>query len=193
MESLQLSGISRTELGKKNSNHTRKDEKVPCVLYGGEKNINFDAPYKSFKKIIFTDEFIKVDLDIDGSHHQAIVQEVQFHPLSDKIMHVDFLELLPGKKVVVDIPVRVSGFAKGVQAGGKLEVKMKKLRIKTTFENMIDQVHLDITDMEMGKTIKVKDLNLPGIDIVTPATSPVVQITIPRAARAAAEATPAKK
>jgi large subunit ribosomal protein L25 len=194
MQSVSLVGQKRTDLGKKASNDLRKAGSVPCTIYGGKENVNFSAPYNSFNNIIFTDKFMKVAIDVDGSKHEALVQALQFHPVSDKITHIDFLELTPGKKIVVDIPVRVSGFAKGVQAGGKLEQKLKKIRVKVAVESMIDEIHLDITDLDMGKSIKVKDLNYDGIEMLTAVNNPVVAISVPRAARgAAATAEPAKK
>jgi large subunit ribosomal protein L25 len=193
MQSVSLVGQRRTDLGKKASNDLRKSGSIPCTIYGGKENVNFSAPYNSFKNIIFTDKFMKVAIDVDGAQHEALVQSTQFHPVSDRITHIDFLELTPGKKIVVDIPVRVSGFAKGVQAGGKLEQKLKKIRVKVAVESMIDEIHLDITDLDMGKSIKVKDLNYDGIEMLTAANNPVVAISIPRAARGAAAADAAAK
>ncbi len=188
MKTITITGTLRNDLGKNSSQTLRNEGLVPCVMYGGEQPIHFCAPTNSFKNAVYTPDFIKVIVELDGASHPAIVKDVQFHPLSDKILHVDFLQLVPGKKVTVDVPVKVSGFAKGVQAGGKLEITTKKISVKTTSDFLIDHISLDITNLEMGKSIKVRELQVEGVEIMTPGNIPVVSISIPRAVRQAAEA-----
>jgi large subunit ribosomal protein L25 len=186
MESIKISGELRTETGKRASTLLRREEKVPCVLYGGAENITFTAPVKSFKKAIYTDKFVQVELSINGKTYNALVKDTTFHPLTDVVTHIDFLELVPGKKVNVEIPVKVHGFSKGVQAGGKVEISTKKIRIKSLVEKLVDHIDIDITNLDMGKSIKVKELSIDGVEIMTPGNIPVVTITIPRAAKQAA-------
>ena len=188
MESVKLVGETRKELGKKASTLLRRENSVPCVIYGGSENINFHAPQSAFKKVIYTDQFVKIVITIDGKTIDAIVKDVQFHPLSDAITHVDFLQLVSGKKVVVEIPVRVSGFSKGVQAGGKLMISTKKIKIKAVVEDLVDHIDINVTELEMGKSIKVKEVQLPNVEILTPGNIPLVTITVPRAAKQEANA-----
>lgn len=188
MESVKLTGSLRNGLGKKASTLLRRNEEVPCVIYGGSENVYFHAHQNAFKKAIYTDQFVKVIIDLGGKSYETIVKDAQFHPLSDKITHIDFLQLVPGKKVTVEIPVRVHGFSKGVQAGGKLMIATKKIKIKSSVENLVDHIDIDVTELEMGKSIKVKELSIANVEIVTPGNIPVVSVTIPRAARQEATA-----
>lgn len=191
MESVKLVGETRKELGKRASTLLRRSNSVPCVIYGGSENINFHAPQSAFKKAIYTDQFVKVVIEIDGKSIETIVKDTQFHPLTDQITHIDFLQLVPGNKVVVEIPVRVFGFSKGVQAGGKLMISQKKIRIKSLVENLVDHIDIDVTNLEMGKSIKVKEVSIDNVEIMTPGNIPLVTVTIPRAAKQ--EATAAAK
>jgi large subunit ribosomal protein L25 len=186
MESVKISGELRKETGKRASTLLRIEEKVPCVLYGGAENITFTSLVKNFRKAIYTDKFVQVELDINGKTYNALVQDKTFHPLTDVLTHIDFLELVPGKMVTVEIPVKVHGFSVGVQAGGKVEISTKKIRIKSLVEKLVDHIDIDITKLEMGKSIKVKELSIPGVEILTPGNIPVITITIPRAAKQAA-------
>lgn len=188
MKTITIKGTLRNDLGKKSSQTLRNEGLVPCVMYGGDQPIHFCATTISFKQAVYTPDFVKVNIELDGKEYPAIVKDDQFHPLSDKILHVDFLQLVSGKKVTVEVPVKVSGFAKGVQAGGKLEFKTKKVSVKTTADYLIDHINLDITNLEMGKSIKVRELQVEGVEIMTPGNIPVVSISIPRAVRQAAEA-----
>lgn len=188
MESVKLVGETRKDIGKRASSLLRRSNNVPCVIYGGKENINFFAPQSAFKKAVYTDKFHKVAIEIGGNTIETIVQDIQFHPLTDQITHIDFLQLVPGNKVTVEIPIRVHGFSKGVQAGGKMMIATKKVKIKALVENLVDHVDVDITNLDMGKSIKVKELNLPNVDILTPGNIPVVNITVPRVAKVDATA-----
>lgn len=180
MEVINLEGVKRTELGKKATKLLRREEKIPCNLYGGEANVSFHAPYNMFRKLIYTDKFIRVNLQIDGSEYPAIVKDIQFHPVTDRIIHVDFQQLVDGKKVITEIPVKTEGFADGVQEGGKLQLKLRKVEVKGFPNDLPDTIVMDVTKLMLGKSLKVGDIELPGCEIMNNPGIPVVSVVVPR-------------
>lgn len=185
MNTISLKGTKRTEAGKKAAKQLRKENQVPCVMYGGEKNLSFAVKYNDLLKIIYTDQFIKVGIDVDGNITEALVKDIDFHPVTDRILHVDFQELVPGKVVKTEIPVKLEGRAKGVAAGGVLELNLRKLAVKATPEQLVEHILLDVTPLEMGKSIKVKDLETE-LKVMTPGGNPIARVVVPRAMRSAA-------
>lgn len=188
MQFVNIQGTVRSDIGKKASNALRKEEKVPCVMYaGGEETIHFAADPREVNDLIYTDEFQKANIVIDGKEYECILKQAQFHPVTDELIHVDFQRLMPGTPISVRIPVRLSGFAKGVQAGGRLDLKIRRLSIKALPKDLIDHIELDVTNLALGKSIKVQDLDLENIEVLNSPTSPVAQVTIPRALRGGGE------
>lgn len=185
MNTISLKGTKRTEAGKKATKQLRKENQVPCVMYGGEKNLSFAVKYNDLLKIIYTDQFLKVNVEVDGNSAEALVKDIDFHPVTDKILHVDFQELVPGKVVKTEIPVKLQGRAKGVAAGGVLELNLRKLAVKATPEQLVEHILLDVTPLEMGKSIKVKDLET-DLKVMTPGGNPIARVIVPRAMRSAA-------
>lgn len=185
MNTIALKGTLRKDTGKKATNNLREEGFVPCNLYGGKENVNFSAPYNDFTKLIYTPDFFKVEIEVEGNKYEAVIREVQFHPVTDKITHVDFLELIPGRAITVDIPVELTGLAKGVKNGGKLILKTRKIRIKSTPENMVDLIKVDVTKLALGKSIKVAAIEADGFEILTSASIPVASVITPRAMRSA--------
>lgn len=184
MQFVNIKGSVRSEIGKKASSSLRKEGRVPCVMYaGGEDTLHFAAESKEVSNLIYTDEFQKAKVVIDGQEYECILKQAQFHPVTDELIHVDFQRLMPGTPITVRVPVRLTGFSKGVQAGGRLDLKIRRLLIKALPKDLVDHIELDVTDLELGKSIKVKDLNLENIEIMNSPTSPVTQVTIPRALR----------
>ncbi len=158
MKNVSLSGSPRENVGKKDAKKNRREGKVPCVLYGGKEQVHFVAEEKDFKKIIFTPEVFIIKLNIDGKEVDAVLQDIQYHPVTDRILHVDFLEVLPGKPVTIAIPVTLEGTAPGVIKGGKLRTKIRKMRVAGLAEDLPDQIVLDISKLEVGDSILVKDV-----------------------------------
>lgn len=199
MKSIAISGSRRENVGTKQAKELRKAGNVPCVLYGGKEPIHFQAPEPAFKNLVYTADVHTVDLDIDGAAHKAIMKEIQFHPVSDKILHIDFLELAENKPVVVDIPVKLTGNSVGVRAGGKLIKKLRKLSVKALPKHLPDVVEIAIDNMEIGHAIRVSDLKIEGAQILDSANNIVTAVQITRqvveeptaAAPAAAAAAPA--
>lgn len=185
MNTISLKGTKRTEAGKKATKQLRKENQVPCVMYGGEKNISFAVKYNDLLKIIYTDQFLKVNVEVDGHSAEALVKDIDFHPVTDRILHVDFQELVPGKVVKTEIPVKLTGRAKGVAVGGVLELNLRKLAVKATPEQLVEHIELDVTALELGKSIKVKDLET-DLKVMTPGGNPIARVIVPRAMRSAA-------
>ncbi len=158
MKTVSLSGSLRENVGKKDAKKHRKEGKVPCVLYGGKEQTHFIADEKDFQKIIFTPEVYIINLTIAGKETSAILQDVQYHPVSDSILHVDFLEVIPGKPVSIAVPLRLQGSSPGVIKGGRLTQKIKKIRVKALVEDLPDQVVIDISKLDIGDKIKVAEV-----------------------------------
>lgn len=190
MKSVSISGSPRANVGKKDAKALRVAELVPCVLYGGKGQIHFSAPATSFKNLIYTPEVNTVNIEVGGQKYHAILQEAQFHVINDSLLHVDFLEIKPGKPVVMSIPVRTTGTSPGVRAGGKLVKKLKTLRVKGLVEKMPDTIDIAIDALEIGGSVRVKDIQIDGLTFLNAENVTVVSVDTTRAA-AAAEAAPA--
>jgi large subunit ribosomal protein L25 len=185
MKTIEIKGSFRTELGKKNSKEIRKAGSVPCVIYGKEQNIHFHAPELSFKNLIYTHEAQLVNLNIDNKTIKAVLKDIQFHPVSDKILHMDFIEVFEDKPVVISVPVTVFGDSVGVIAGGKLSIRKRNLKVKGLPKDLPESIPVDITNLKIHDGVKVGDLVLDKIEfldmkktlVLTIATSRVAQKT----------------
>ena len=194
MKSVSISGSPRANVGKKDATALRNAKQVPCVLYGGKEQIHFAVLSADFKNLIYTPDVNIVDLDIAGKKYNAILQEAQFHKVYDHLLHVDFLEITPGKPVTMNIPVKTTGTSPGVRAGGRLVKKLKTLRAKGLVEKMPDTINIAIDTMEIGHSVHVEDikmdgitfLNAPNITVVGVETTRVVVEEVNAAAPAAA-------
>lgn len=182
MKSVALSGNKRTERGASNANSLRKEKKVPCNLYGGKESILFAVEEIKFNKLINTPEVQFVDLDIDGAKFKSIIKEVQFHPVTDRTLHVDFLEVANDKSVAIHIPVTVTGTSKGVLSGGKLRMVTRKLKVIGLPAALPETIELDITELNIGQTIKVGDIKKEGLTFLDAANAVVLAVKMSRAA-----------
>jgi large subunit ribosomal protein L25 len=194
MKSVSISGSSRTNVGKTDATALRNAKRVPCVLYGGKEQVHFSVLSADFKDLIYTPHVNTVDLDIEGKKFKAILQEAQFHSLKDDLLHVDFLEIIAGKPVTMNIPVKTTGTSPGVRNGGKLTKKLKTLRVKGLVEKMPDTIDIAIDSLEIGQGVRVSDISVPGLTFLNAANITVVSVQTTRAAAAddkAAAATPA--
>ena len=195
MKSVEIQGTKRTTGETKATiKAVRNSGLVPCVLYGGEQPVHFTTPLTSFKLLIFTPDSYLVNLDVDGKKCQAVLQETQYHALTDELLHADFMQVFEDKAVVIEVPVKLTGTSVGVLAGGKLQVKLKKLKVKALPKNLPDFVTVDITNIAIGQSVKVGALEAKGFDYVSSANSVVVTVRVTRAAtaEATAAAAPAK-
>jgi len=196
MKSIEIKGSLRTELGKKSSKELRKTGNVPCVIYGKEKNVHFHAPELSFKNLIYTPEAHLVDLIIDNKAQKVVLKDVQYHPVSDKILHADFIEVFDDKPVIINIPIKVSGDSIGVIAGGKLNIKKRNLKVKGLPGDLPEHLDIDITNLKIHESVKVGDMSFDKIELLDPKKLMVLTIATSRVAQKtdaeiAAEATAA--
>ncbi len=182
MKTVKLSGSLRANVGKTNATLLRNKGEVPCVIYGGKEQIHFSADIRAFKPILYTPETNLVAIEVDGKTHNAFVQEAQFHKISDKLIHVDFLEVIEGSPVTVQIPVKaVGGQAEGVKNGGRMVVKMRKLKVRGLLNKLPENIELNVEKLDIGKSISVGDIKLEGLSILHPENISVISVQTTRA------------
>ena len=182
MKTIEIKGSLRTELGKKSSKQIRKAESVPCVIYGKETNIHFHAPELAFKNLVYTNEAHLVNLNLDGKIFKVVLKDMQFHPVSDRIQHADFVQIFDDKPVIISVPVKVHGDSVGVIAGGKLSIKRRTLKIKGFPKDLPEFIPVDITDLKIHDSVKVSDLTMDNIEFLDMKKSMVLTIATSRVA-----------
>jgi len=180
MKKVEIIGYKRANLGKAESKKLRSESFVPCVIYGGEEQIHFSSPVILFRDLVYTPEARFVELNIEGEIKKAILQDIQFHPVSEVILHADFLELFDDKLIKMSIPVVTNGVAPGLQSGGKLIMKMPRLMIRSLPKDMPESIDVDISKLELGKSIKVADLVSKEYEILTNPLVSICSVNIPR-------------
>ncbi|MCQ2351826.1 MAG: 50S ribosomal protein L25/general stress protein Ctc [Paludibacteraceae bacterium] len=186
MKTFELEGSVRTELGQKASVALRKQDLIPCVLYGCKKeNTNFTVSKSAVRKLIYSPEIFEVKLTIGKKACSAVIKEIQFHPVTDNILHIDFLEVDDKKPIVFKVPVKTEGLAAGVKAGGKLSLEMKRMKIKALCKNIPEFVVVNVETLGVGKSIKAGELSFPNLEIVDNKESLVVCVKSTRAAKTA--------
>ena len=195
MKQISINGTARTELGKKAAKAIRNSGNVPCVLYGEKKDANgqpeaihFSVSEKEINKLIYTPHIYLVDINIDGEDHKGILKEVQFHPVKDNVLHVDFLEVHAEKPIVMGVPIAPQGLAEGVRAGGRLITMVRKLNVKALYSAIPEKLNIDVTALQLGKSIKVGDLHFENLELVTPKEVIVCTVKMTSAAMGAAAA-----
>ncbi len=181
MKTITIEGQIRTEFGKTATRQFRSEDKVPAVIYGGAKEINFSAPASAFKNIVYTPDFMLAEIQVEGTNYKCVLKDVQFDKVSDKLIHLDFLELVGDKKVIVNIPIKFSGTPSGVREGGKLSIKMKSLKVKTLPEFLAENIELDISKLKLNENIRVSDVKAPNMEILNSPRIPVASVTMTRA------------
>ena len=188
MKSITIKGSKRESVGKVATKALRNDGMVPCVIYGGDKPIHFSAEEKAFKNLVYTPNVYTASIDVDGQKIPAILQDIQFHPVSDRILHVDFYQLFDDKEITMNIPVKLVGKSKGVAIGGALRHNLRKMRVKALPANLPDFIEADITELEIGNKLYVTELKNDKYSILHPDNTVVAQVRMSRnASKAAAE------
>ena len=182
MKTLAISAKSRDKVGKSNTRQLRNQGNVPCVLYGGEKQVCFYAHENEFRKLVYTPDVFIVELAIDGEVKRCIMQDIQFHPVSDKILHIDFLEVFDDKPITVSIPVILNGLAIGVRNGGNLMFRRRKIITRGLAANLPDAIEIDIENVKIGEFIYIKDISLDGCQFLAPDNAVVVGVKTARGA-----------
>jgi len=180
MKTLAINVKERENVGKTNTRALRNQGNVPCVLYGGEKQVTFYAHENDFRKLVYTPDTFVVELDIDGTVTKAIMQDIQFHPVTDKILHIDFLEVFDNKAITVSIPVNLNGTAIGVKNGGNLMFRRSKIITKGLVANLPNSIELNIDHLNIGMFTYIKDITVEGCELIAPGNSVVVGVKTAR-------------
>ena len=195
MKEINVAGQKRSETGKKASKLMRKEGLVPCNLYGEKKGENglpealsFAGPMTELRKVIYTPHIYVINLNIDGAEHKAIIKELQFHPVKDTLLHIDFYEINEQKPITIGIPVKLNGLAQGVRDGGRLSLIVRKVNVTAKYQDIPETLDIDVTDLTIGKSIKVGDLNFEGLEMATSKEVVVCTIKATRKSNAAAQA-----
>lgn len=190
MKTFELKGTLRNEYGKKAAKTLRQQDLIPCNLYGNGENVTFTVTTGDVRKLIYTPDTLIVDLTVGEKNCKAIVKELQFHPVTEQLFHIDFLEVTEEKPVVVNIPIQLTGHAEGVKAGGKLSLEMRKLKVRGIYTNFPDRMTIDVTELGLGKKLSVGQLHFDNLELANAKNQVVVQV---KATRASAQAAPAGK
>ena len=188
MKSITINGSQRESVGKVATKALRNAGKVPCVLYGGDKPVHFSADEKAFKNLVYTPNVYTAKIELDGQTYDAVLQDIQFHPVSDKILHIDFYQLFQDKEITMNIPVRLVGSSKGVMVGGALRHNLRKLRVKALPANLPDFIEADITELQIGNKLYVTELRNDNYTLLHPDNTVDAQVRMSRNAMANAAA-----
>lgn len=185
MKTLVVKGQKRNSLGKKEAKLLRSQKLVPSVLYGAGEPVHFAVPFSELRQLVYTPEVFLIDLDIEGAVYTAIMQDIQWHAVEEQALHVDFLKIEENKKIKIDLPVKIVGLAKGIKAGGKLKINLRRLKVKALAKDLPDSIEVNVTKLGIGQSIKVGDLSLKDIEILDKKSNVVAAVTVTRAAKSA--------
>ncbi len=187
METVAIEAKKRENTGKSAARRLRKEKLVPCVIYGGDQTLSVVCREKDFKDLVYNPAFKLAELNIDGKTHKCILKDIQFHPVTEQIMHADFLKMVDGVNIKVQIPLRIKGVSPGVKEGGKLQQLLRKVKIKTNPEFLVDEVFVDVSGLKLGSALRVRDIDVPeGVEIMNATGIPIVSVEVPRALKSAA-------
>jgi len=180
MKTITISAEKRTELGKKSTRDLRKADHVPCVMYGGAEVVHFHAHENDFRHIVYTPSAFIVEVDLDGKKHKAVMHDLQFHPVTDKLNHIDFVEVFDDKPVTVEVPIKLVGAAIGLKDGGKPRQRRRVLKVRGLVQHLPDELDIDITDVSIGDVIKIGDLSYDNLEILDPSQSMIFAVVSSR-------------
>jgi large subunit ribosomal protein L25 len=186
MQTIVVNGEAREELGKKGTKAVRNEGRIPAVIHGDNKTYHFTTTLNDVRHLIYTPEFKLAEVNLGGQTHKCYLKEIQFHPVTEDILHIDLMELVPGRTIKVEVPLRFTGTSPGVRTGGKLIQNVRRIKIKTTPESLVDTLTADISKLKLGHSIRVRDIKATeGIEIMNSPGIPVASVEIPRALRSA--------
>ncbi len=180
MKTITIEGQLRTEFGKSATRQVRSQGSVPAVIYGGAKEVNFSASAAAFKGLVYTPNFQLADVSVDGAHYKCILKDLQFDKVTDELIHVDLLELVDDKKVIATVPLKFTGTAKGVKAGGRFVPKIKSVKVKTLPKNLTEVIEVPIDDLEINENIRVEDINAPEMELLNSPRIPIASVVMTR-------------
>lgn len=184
---ISLSGSPRENVGKKGAKQVRREERIPAVLYGQGEQVHFSVDVKAFDKLLFTPNVYVVELNIDGKERLAVIQELQYHPVNDNVLHIDFLEVTEDKPVKTALPIKITGTSPGVMRGGKLVTKLRRIKVKGLLADLPEVITLDISNLEIGQGIKVKDIDVENVEFLNTPNAVVVGVKTSRGVKSAEE------
>lgn len=187
MKRFSVSGSIREGLGKKESLILRNEGKIPCVLYGIDQPVHFSVSKKDVAKLIYTPNVYIVDLTIDGKANQAIMKDLQFNPVTDEVMHIDFLKVSDSEPIKIEIPVEVTGYAQGLRKGGKLQIEVRRLKAFGLVKDLPNTIKIDVTSLDINQSLRVGDVKIENVAILNGKSVPVARVMMTRAARAASQ------
>jgi len=185
MKSVKIEGTKRTDLGKKATRHGRSEGMIPAVIYGGTETIHFKAPVMSFRTLVYTPEFQIAEITIDGKTYRTIMKDIQFDVVTDALNHIDFLELVEDRKVIATLPLKFTGQSQGVKDGGRLEMKLKSLNVRTLPKYLVESIEVKIDDLQLHGNIRVQDVNIEHMEILNSPRIPIASVVTTRALRQA--------
>ena len=180
MKTITIEGHLRTETGKRATRQLRSQENVPGVIYGGNEEVSFYAPASAFKPLVYTGEFQLAEVNVNGKSYRCILKDLQFDKISDALNHVDLLELVEGKKVKATLPLKFTGTSKGVKEGGKLVTKINSIKVKTLPKNLVENIEVDITNLELNGNIRVQDIQVKDMEIMNSPRIPIASVVMTR-------------
>ena len=180
MKTIEIKAFPRKHFGKKSTNSLRAEDNVPCVMYMAKENLHFYAHENAFRGLVYTPDVFLVNLEVAGKSYKAVMKEIQFHPVSDRLQHIDFMQVSEDKPVTIDIPLKITGESSGVKAGGKLRVKRRTLKVKGLTKYIPDHMTIDITGLGIGQSVKIGDLNYENLDIIDNKRAMIVAVEVSR-------------
>ena len=196
MRTIDVKGTARTEFGKKSAQKLRKEDLIPCILYGvekDEKGVPLATPFtvknEEVRKLVYTPHIYSVNLTIDGKTCKAIMKDIQFHPVSDRILHIDFYQITENKPIEMEVPIELKGLAAGVKAGGKVQLQIRKLKVKATYDKIPEKMFVNVENLGLGKSIKVGELSFEGLQLVTSKEVVVCSVKVTRTSGATTDTT----
>ena len=185
MKAVVIEGQPRSGTGKKAARDLRSQGQVLGVIYGGKEEVHFSAPVLAFRSIVYTPEFLIVEIKVNGNTHRCILKDIQFDVVTDALNHIDFLELVEDKKIIANLPLKFVGQSEGVKAGGRLEVKMKTLKVRTYPKHLVENIPVDITNLQLNGNIRVEDIKVDNIELMNSPRQPIASVVMTRALRQA--------
>ncbi|MCK5729836.1 MAG: 50S ribosomal protein L25/general stress protein Ctc [Draconibacterium sp.] len=187
MKTVVIKGQKRETVGKKEAKKLRSQEIIPAVLYGGEEVIHFAIPFKELRSLVYTPNVYLIDIDIAGEIYHTIMQDIQWHPVDEQVMHVDFFKIEADKPIKIEVPVAVTGHARGIQDGGKLKINLRRLKVKALYKDLPDSISVDVTELGIGQSIKVSEIESGDLELLDTKSNVVVAVNVTRLAKAVDE------
>jgi len=181
MKTFTLIGNAREEVGSRTAKELRNEGKVPCVIYGGTKPVHFWAHVHEFKPVVYTPDTFRINVEVEGQKFDTVIKDIQFHPVSERIEHVDFMELDSTRPVIVELPVALMGTAEGVRKGGKMALNLKRMKVRGMLSDIPERLEVNVEGLDLGRSVRVREVSFANLEVLNAASTPIATVTIPRA------------